>query len=375
MPDDFKQDKFFNINEINSTFDNVINILNEPTFNQKPEEEKRIETKVDKIIFDIVKREEDLMLPVFYKKLLDISENNENKVTDKFIEVIRSVYIKNKKYSFLNPILTTPNIPIEILSKYYVRMYTIEGNFYKKMKEDLLEDNNENNVIYVSYIKTLYEGLSKKALKTYKGDKLYSAQFLPKEQIEELNEFKNEKKIREDLPMAIVFSKCFISFSKSKDITEKFYKENKNKNAMLTVERCDKKYKLETHAHIEDISFNQNEKEVLFFPFSAFGVERFEKVKDPFNKDREDRYEVKLIYLGKFIEKIKNDKKFDVNNDELPDNKFKEKLIKSGLIENKKVEQLKTMKISQLKQEYKKYDEKGKKRKKRKCNYSPYLST
>ena len=98
-------------------------------------------------------------------------------------------------------------------------------------------------------------------------------------------------------------------------------------------------------------------------------------MKDPFNKDREDRYEVKLIYLGKFIEKIKNDKKFDVNNDELPDNKFKEKLIKSGLIENKKVEQLKTMKISQLKQEYKKYDEKGKKRKKRKCNYSPYLST
>ena len=286
MPDDIKQDKFFNNIEINSTFDNVKNvlkhilkhILNEPTFNQEFKDEKRIETKTDQIIFDRVKQEEDLMLPVFYKILLDISETNENKVTDKFIEVIRSEYIKYKKYSFLNPILTTPNIPIEILSKYYVRMYTIEENFYKKMKEDLLEDNNENNVIYQSYIKTLYEGLSKKALKTYRGDKLYSAQILSKEQIKELNIINNEQKSRKDLPMAIVFSKCFISFSKSKDIAEDFYKKNKNKNTMLIVERCDKKYKLETHADIEDISFSQKEKEVLFFPFSAFGVEEIKEV-------------------------------------------------------------------------------------------------
>ena len=50
------------------------------------------------------------------------------------------------------------------------------------MKSDLLEGKIE---LYLPYIKTLYMGLEKKALKKYVGRELYSAQLLSNEQIKE----------------------------------------------------------------------------------------------------------------------------------------------------------------------------------------------
>ena len=91
------------------------------------------------------------------------------------------IYQDDKKYkSLFNPITTIPDIPIELLSKYYARMYTINGNFFEKMKRDLLIDYNKNNILYQSYIKTIYEGVEKKALKTldsFENLQLYSAQY------------------------------------------------------------------------------------------------------------------------------------------------------------------------------------------------------
>ena len=59
-------------------------------------------------------------------------------------------------------------------------------------------------------------GVIKEALKTYIGVNLYSAQYLSPEEIQNLNNYKNYRKI--DLPMCIIFSKGFLSFSK--DINE-----------------------------------------------------------------------------------------------------------------------------------------------------------
>ena len=36
------------------------------------------------------------------------------------------------------------NIPLELLSKYYARLYTMESNFYKDINKDLRENKKEN---------------------------------------------------------------------------------------------------------------------------------------------------------------------------------------------------------------------------------------
>ena len=68
-------------------------------------------------------------------------------------------------YSLLNYIKNISDIPSELLAKYYIRLYTIEGSFYKKMKSDLLGDDYNKYHFYASYIKTLYDALRKKIIK------------------------------------------------------------------------------------------------------------------------------------------------------------------------------------------------------------------
>ena len=80
-------------------------------------------------------------------------------------------------------------------------------------------------------------------------------------------------------------------------------------------------YDLSTHADIEKISFYPNEKEVLFFPFSSFEIKEIKKVND--------RYEIKLLYLGKYIKKLEKNKN---NNNIIPNSEFKKQIIESGLI-------------------------------------------
>ncbi len=304
--------------------------------------------KQSDLLFYGVKEEKDLMLPTFFKILLksELEENNE------FIQEIKKTYMKDLNYNILlYPIDKYQNIPVELLSKYYIRMYTIEGNFYKIMKQNLFKKN-QNNYIYLPYIKTLYAGLEKEALKTYNG-KLYSAQILSDEQIKELE--KIEKSKEKNLPMAIIFSKAYLSFTKDINIAEDFYKNDKNKNVMLTIESSNENYNLHTHADIEKLSVVEEEKEVLFFPFSAFAIKDFYK-----DSTGKHKYELKLEYLGKYEEKFKNDKKLESQNDLLPKNNFKDFLQKSGLVEKDKIE---TMTVSGLKKEYKNYEEKLKKNK------------
>ena len=91
------------------------------------------------LIFQFIKRRPDLLLPLFYTILLDISETNNYL----FIEAMKS-YKNNSNYKTLvNSIISCKDIPIELLSKYYARIYTVDGNFSLKMKRDILKDYNK----------------------------------------------------------------------------------------------------------------------------------------------------------------------------------------------------------------------------------------
>ena len=107
-------------------------------------------------------------------------------------------------------------------------------------------------------------------------------------------------------------------------------------------------YSLSTHADIEDLSFFK-EKEVLFFPFSSFEIKDIKQIYD----NNELIYEIKLLYLGKYIKELKKDK--NIKKNIIPDSEFKKEIIKSGLIKPKTInkdtkvdEIIKNMKIIKM---------------------------
>ena len=92
-------------------------------------------------------------------------------------------------------------------------------------------------------------------------------------------------------------------------------------------------YSLSTHSDIEKISFYTNEKEVLFYPFSSF------EIKDITQKKLKGEiiYEIKLLYLGKYLKEIEKNSFIFQNENILPNSEFKNQIIKCGLIEPKKI--------------------------------------
>ena len=109
---------------------------------------------------------------------------------------------KNKKVNdLLEPINGIPEIPIEILSKYYARLYTIESDFYKDINKLLGEKNiilkekeilfsvDNSNYYSITYIKSFYEGMKLGCFKRDLKKKLYRFFCLTKKEIDEINEY------------------------------------------------------------------------------------------------------------------------------------------------------------------------------------------
>ena len=131
-----------------------------------------------------------------------------------------------------------------------------------------------------------------------------------------------------------MFSKSFLSFSKDKNISEEFLNNNDNENKSLTkvlyiLEKDDKiDFSLSTHTIIEKISFMPEEKEVLFFPFSSFEIKGLTEK----TINNEIIYEIKLLYLTKYIDEIEKTHNIINIENQIPDCEFKNQIIELGLI-------------------------------------------
>ena len=324
----YDKNEFFIDDGIVTSYDEIKKLL-------KDNEIKEIKIEEDvQLTFEYIDKKEKLILPLFFKSLIDIIPNDNIEKYTKYLYETYANENENLK-KLLGSIVSINNIPIEILSKYYSRLYTADSNFHRNINRDLglnLKDK------YLSFIKVLYEGVKLKSLpladdKTkflYRGAKISN---------EEINNIKNyiNKKI-EGLPSSIVFSKSFLSFSKVRSAAEEFLKdENKNKNiskVLFILEKDDNiGYNLSTHCDIEDISFYPNEREVLFFPFSSFEIKSIKEI----NKKNEKRYEIKLLYLGKYLKEIEKDKNLIKNDILIPeDSEFKKQIEEFGIIEREK---------------------------------------
>ena len=97
-------------------------------------------------------------------------------------------------------------------------------------------------------------------------------------------------------------------------------------------------YNLSTHGDLENISFFANEKEVLFFPFSSFEIKNLALK----YSEGDTIYEIRLIYLGKYLEDIKNDDNITSKENLIPESEFKKQLFETGLFPKENIVNLNT---------------------------------
>ena len=132
----------------------------------------------EQLTFEYIDSTEKLELPLFYKTLLDLTQIDK---IEKYNELLYSKYCDNNDIEeLLSEIKSIPNIPLELLSKYYARMYTADSNFYNDINKDLRNNKKEN---YLSFIKVLYEGVKLKSLKLASNKELYRGSKISSDEI------------------------------------------------------------------------------------------------------------------------------------------------------------------------------------------------
>ena len=322
-----KNNSFYNLGGIQTSFNDIKNFILKPLskpINKKDREEE------NQLTFEYIDRKEKLVLPLLYKSLIEVTSTDK---IEKYTEYLYNKYSENKEIKkLLYSIKNISDIPIELLSKYYTRLYSIESPFYNDINKELRGNEKDK---YLSYIKLLYEGVKLRSLPLASNNILYRGSKISNDEIIKIKGYlKNKIK---GLPGGIVFSKSFLSFTKDKNIAEQYLnKKNDNDNlskVLYIIEKDDKiDYSLSTHCDIEKISKYPEEKEVLFFPFSSFEIEG---INEKMDNNNEKIYEIKLLYLGKYLKEIEN---VDEN---VPNSKFKEEMIELVLISERKMEKTK----------------------------------
>ena len=161
------------------------------------------------------------------------------------------------------------NIPLHILTKFFIRFYTEEGydrKFYSDLNRDLTNNKFDD---YHPFIFLIYDCLNKGYIKPYRQKLFRGAEIY----INKFNDLmydirKNEKE------KILYFSKSFLSFSKDEIEAKKFLKpsDNNTVGVLFILEGCENNKFFITNIDIESLSSNENEKEVLALPFTCFEV-------------------------------------------------------------------------------------------------------
>ena len=330
----YKDIEEFVLNQIK--YENISNAIEE--------DNKSTASKYEKIyIFDYIEKKEQLLLPLFYKTLIDSTDECDNLKFLTFLE-------KYNQFKYLlKQIPHIEDIPKELLSKYYARIYTYHTRFYRDMNSKLKKN---NNGLYLPYIKTLYRGVEMESLPLASNNNiLYRGAFIEDKEIDKIKEYKQKNKNK--YLAAIVFSKVFLSFSKDMNIALGFIrnKSYSGKSKVLFILEKDNSINsmLSTHADIENISCFPNEKEVLFFPFSSFEIKSIQS-----DQNNPEIYQINLFYLGKHLKELQKDEHFTSKEKKIRDSEFKKHLLKSNIVKKEYIENINNKQIFQNFENYEK---------------------
>ena len=335
---DYKTDEqiFYEMGGIVSKLEELKKLLEKESNKIQTEAKKKnlFDNEVQ-LTFEFIDSKEQLLLPLSFKSLIEKTSNdNMLQYTNTLFKTYSEETIEIKR--LLDSFIYIPKMTVGTLAKYYAKFYSIESGFYKDLNASLRLNKAEK---YLPFIKTLYEGVKVKMLPLASDSILYRGQLISKFEIDKIKNFLNNKV--ENLPGLIVFCKPFLSFSKDRQVAENFLSGSSCYNnltkVLFTLEKDDNVgFNLSTHCDLENISYYQSEKEVLFFPFSSFEIKEIKEIDLGYEKI----YEMRLLYLGKYLKDIENDKNITINENSLPDSEFKKQLIECGLIKKEKIEKI-----------------------------------
>ncbi len=339
----------FTLFDINLVFDNYNKIVNQiesqNSYKLNYIEPLPYEEDENCFSFEYINELKDLIFPLSFIEFMENPNKNEIKKFNYFLLNKYSEKIKMK--ILIEQLLVNVKIPIQILVKFWLRAYTLESNFYREMNYSLERKLGNDFDIY---IKALYQGLLTKSITPLIEQKLYRGAKINKKELDFIkNSLANKK---ENLPGCICYNKAFLSSSLDKNIALGFLlKRTINENEEYVLYSFQKGEQLDkenaTNADIQEFSI-YNEKEILFFPFSTFEIKNIAEI-----KGKEKLYHIQLLYLGKYLKDLENDKSLSLNENKLPDSKFKTQLKNSGLVEKEKIE---NVDIKTVNNDFKKYE-------------------
>ena len=183
--------------------------------------------------------------------------------------------------------------------KMFLYAYTLEENngksFYSIINNDFRSGNSEKICRYYSMIRTIYDLIRTKHLKSYSGD-VYRATYFKKELIDKIK------------PGKKMMNASLWSSSKLQSVAMDFLLKYK-KNILLHTKI---KEGNNIDIDLEKLSKYPKEKEILFLPYCYFEIKSFEKA----NENGYEYYKLELIYckeenISNKIENVKSIDQFD----------------------------------------------------------------
>ena len=296
------------------------------------------------LTFDIIDNNEQLIIPCYYSYLFedvnisDIYYFNDYLLKQFIPKSENDNYLLNKEeqnkignkeiYELINQI-KYKNLPKEILIKYWLRIYTLQSEFFVKLNKSL-RSRNKQAPYYYPFIKLCYEGIKKGFLKS-NTKKLFRCSKISKKEIKKIRTKFNSIHDKKEFPKLIVFSRSFLSFSTKKEIANNFGGgHDKDFYSILfiiqEINNIENIKNQVSNADIKDFSKIATENEVLLFPFSCFEISDIKEE----NTHRID-YEINLKYLGSLSQYM--EEQFELNYvDNFEMSIFSEELFDSGIL-------------------------------------------
>ena len=193
----------------------VKNLLKAQQKMKEPDTQKRdIFNLNTQLTFEYINSKENLMLPLFFKSLIENAADND---MYQYTHELFNIYCR-QSYQIQGVVdAIDEDTSMEDLSKYYAKLYSIESGFYNDINTSLRMNQTKK---YIPFIKVLYEGVKLKTLPLASDTMLYRGSKIGKDEIEKIKDYLKNKV--EGLPGSIVFSRPFLSFTKDRSVAVSF---------------------------------------------------------------------------------------------------------------------------------------------------------
>ena len=256
-------------------------------------------------IFEKIVKVEQILPHIYYQQLLKPITKEE---IHNFNQYLINMHNMEELIGQLENIAEMPN---EIICKYWIRAYTLQTKFYRVLRHKL---QTKKGKFFCPYIKMMYEGIKNKTLTPKYDSILYRGSIISNSELNRLEECINEPN-ENFFPKLILYFRSFQSFSLLREKAIGFMNKSTppynhikvlfivqpsnliNISANIFNQELEYENEFLSNAYIREFSNFPNEEEVLFFPFSSFGVTKI-------NREFMDHVEITLEYLGKYRQNI-----------------------------------------------------------------------